>query len=329
MYEHMRNKFALKLQTCFDSGQIGVICGILDEVVTDYNIIEKSTELTLYEDTIPEIVKIYIASKKLEGASDGTIKLYSNRLKLFFETIHKRPEEVTANDVRLFLATFKMQRKVSDRTLDKVRQILHNFFLWATDEEYIGKNPCHTVKNIKYEVKPRHSLTRFQLERLRRECRTKREIAIVDIMYSTGCRVTEISNMKKSDIDVESKSVHIIGKGQKHNTVYLNTNAILSITEYLNERTDDSEYLIVTEKNPHSKVNSSGIECIFRRLSERVGFKVTPHVLRHTTATLSLQSGMPMPQVQKMLGHANISTTQIYAETSQEDVRISHERFVV
>ena len=328
MYEHLRNEFISALSVNFNSRDVTLICGMLDRISANYDFLKKSTDLMVVDD-FPEMVKYYLASKKLEGVSDNTIRLYSNRLRLFFETVQKRPEDVTSNDIRVFLAVFKAQRGVSDRTLDKVRQILNGFFLWANAEEYIDKNPCHTINEIKYEVKPRQALTRFQLERLRRACKTKREIAIVDILYSTGCRVSELSRMKISDIDNETKSIQIIGKGSKHNTVYLNTNAILSISEYLDSRNDDSEYLIVTANSSHEQIQPSGIEKLFRELSERVGFKVTPHVIRHTTATLSLQSGMPMTQVQKLLGHSNITTTQIYAETSQEDVRISHQRFVV
>ena len=178
-------------------------------------------------------------------------------------------------------------------------------------------------------MKPRRALTRFQLEKLRRACRTKRDIAIVDVLYSTGCRVSELANMRLSDVDFNEKSVKIVGKGGKHNTVYLNTNAQLSLEEYLRSRDDDSDYLFVSERKPHGQINKRTVEHVFAILSQEINFHVTPHVIRHTTATLGLQSGMKITEVQRMLGHSSVNTTQIYAETSQEDVRTAHLKYVV
>ena len=329
MYEHMRNAFALELSKIYKVRDIDSILAMLDKTARDYDISEKSTALMVLDDLFPPIAKTYLAVKGLEGLSPASISNYRTILRIFFEAIEKQPQDVSANDIRLFLAEHKARNKVSDRTLDKYRQILNAFFAWATDEEYLQKNPCRNIKEIKYEIKPRRSLTRKQLELLRRACETKRDIAILDVMYSTGCRVAEIANMRKSDIDFSDKSVHIIGKGSKHNVVYLNVNAQLSLETYLQSRADNSDYLFVRERRPFDKVQTRTIEAMFARLSQIVGFDVSPHVIRHTTATLSLQSGMKITEVQSMLGHSSVATTQIYAETSQEDVKHAHEKYVV
>ena len=329
MYEHMRNAFAAELAKVFKNADIDIILANLDRVAVNYDVTEKTTALTVWEDSFPQIAKTYIAVKSLEGLSELTLRNYTCRLREFFDSVGKQPQDVTANDVRMFLVKHKAQNKVSDRTLDKIRQVLKTFFTWAVDEEYLTKNPCRNIKEIKFEITPRLALTRLQLEQLRRACRTKREKTIVDVLYSTGCRVSELVGMKKSHIDVENRTIHIVGKGRKHNDVYLNSNAILSLDDYLAERQDDSEYLFVSERKPHDKLESRAIQKIFTQLSKVVGFKVTPHIMRHTMATLAVQSGMQITEVQDALGHASVATTQIYAEILKDDVRRSHLKYVV
>ena len=329
MYEHLRNELLLDLEQKFKRSDIDQIMTALDKVAANYTITEQVTALTVLDDEIPKVVKLYLSSKKLEGASDPTIKLYSNRLRIFFEHVRRIPQEICTNEIRLFLAEYQIKRGISDRSLDKYRQILNGFFDWCLNEEYISKNPCKTIKEIKWTAEPRHSLTRMQLEQVRRACATKRDLAIVDVLYSTGCRVSELVNMKFEDMDADKGSIKIIGKGKKHNTVYLNDSAKLSLEDYLKERKGDSEYLFASEYRPYNKISARSVEQMFRDMAKKLNIKLTPHILRHTSATLALQSGMPITQVQKMLGHASVNTTQIYAETSQEDVAESHRRYVI
>lgn len=327
MYEHLRNEFMHRLSGIYGGADIDKITRILDSVATEYDIQEKSTALVVYENKFPKLAEIYLQSKRLEGLAERSETLYRGRLKIFFETIQLKPEEVTANDIRCFLVSYKKQTGLKDISLDKFRQIINGFYEWCVNEEYINKNPCKNIKEIKYEVIPRKSLTRMELETLRRACSTPRELAIVDVLYSTGCRVSELVNMKKSDINPEDKSIHIIGKGSKHNTCYFNTNAQISLEEYMKTREDNSDYLFVGRHK--DKLSAKAIQDIFRKLKEKTHLEVTPHIMRHTSATLALQSGMPLTQVQKMLGHASSNTTLIYAETLQDDVKNSHIKYVV
>jgi site-specific recombinase XerD len=327
MYEHLRNDFLSKLMLNYKGEDVNFIGSLLDKVASDYDITEKTTALAVIESE-PKLIRLYLASKKLEGISDNTLNLYSNRLRIFFETVYKQPQDIQTNDIRMFLVQYQMQTKVSDRTLDKIRQILNCFFEWCKNEEYISKNPCKNIKEIKYEVEPRHSLTRYQLEQVRRLCKTKRDLAIVDMLYSTGCRVTELINIKFSDIDTTDNSIQIIGKGRKHNTVYLNDTALISLQDYIDtERKGESEYLFVSHYSPYNQITSRTVQHMFKNMC--VDFKLTPHIIRHTSATLALQSGMSITQVQKMLGHSSVNTTQIYAETSQEEIALAHKRYVI
>ena len=329
MYEHMRNCFLLELTPQFDNDVIERILRALDKAATNYDITPKVTALAVIDDKKYELARYYLAAKKLEGLSDHTILQYGTLLRLFFDQMEKDPKDICVNDVRMFLAQYQMQRNLSDRTLDKYRQVLNGFFDWAVNEEYIIKNPCKNIKGFKYEIKPRRALTRLQLERIRRSCKTKRDLAIVDTLYSTGCRVSELVNMKMSDVDFQNGTVEIIGKGRKHNTVYLNDNARLSLDDYLQTRKGSSEYLFARDRKPYDKMSARTVEHIFAELGKIFNMKLSPHIIRHTSATLALQGGMTITQVQKMLGHVSVNTTQIYAETSQEDVAAAHRRYVV
>lgn len=328
MYEHLRNDYAMKLSMIFSPADVNLICGILDGVAVDYEVSEKSTALMVYEDRFPRLAEIYLQAKRLEGVSKNTEKLYRNRLRIFFDHVQMSPDEIKTNDIRCFLAGYQRQTGISDRTLDKDRQIINGFFAWCVDEEYLVKNPCKNIKEIKYEVKPRRALTRMQLETMRRACQNERETAIVDTLYSTGCRVSELANMRLSDINTEDKSVRIKGKGSKYNICYFNIDAQLSLDDYIKTREDQSDYLFVG-KRTQTRLSPNSIERIVKQIAERVELNVTPHVIRHTTATLALQSGMQLTQVQKMLGHSSPDTTLIYAEVLQDDIKNAHLKFVV
>ena len=331
MYEHFRNAFLLELMCKYNTNDINYISNILDKVSSNYTILEKETALMVIDDNITRVVKMYLASKKLGGLANSTLKNYSNQLKIFFDTVQKEPQNITANDIRMFLFQYQLQTGIGNRTLDKHRDRLNCFFQWCVDNEYITKNPCKNVNKIRYEEKQRHALTRLQLEQIRRLCKTKRDLAIVDVLFSTACRVSELANMKFSDINTTNNSIHIIGKGRKHNTVYLNTNAILSLQDYIeNERKGKSEYIFVTQRYPYEQVSVRTIQRLFDIIEDEINLTLSPHIIRHTTATLASKNGMPIEQIQKMLGHSNVATTQkIYVETSQEEVAISHERYVI
>ena len=327
MYEHLRNDLLSELSSNIDSEILDYFMATLDKVVANYTISRKETSLAVVDDETTKLVKIYLASKKLEGCSDNTIKFYAGRLKIFFNTIQHKPDEIQPSEIRVFLAQYQLQNGVSNRTLDKFREVINGFFAWCVNEDYLIKNPCKNTKRIKYEVVPRTSLTRYQLENLRRECKTKRELAIVDVLYSTGVRVSELINMKFSDIN--NDTIHIVGKGKKHNTVYLNANAKLSLEEYIKVRKGNSDYIFVQNKKPYDKLSKRTVERILKRVGNELGYKVHPHTIRHTTATIAIENGMPITQVQKMLGHSSINTTQIYVDVSQADIAEAHKKYVI
>lgn len=210
--------------------------------------------------------------------------------------------------------------------------MISGFFQWAQDEEYIQKNPAKSINQIKYESKPRQALSQIELEYIRRSCKTLRESAMIEVLYSTGCRVSELSGLKISDVDFTEKKVHLFGKGKKHRFSYLNAKAEVALKEYLESRKDSCEYLFVTERKPIKNLNKEAIEKIVRNISKRTfgeEKKVTPHIFRHTTATTAMKNGMPIQSIQLMLGHSKIDTTMIYAHTDESMVKYEHEKSVI
>lgn len=333
-YEQFKNRFLTELDNfecdipleCY-----GLICEALDKAAYHYEIKLKETSLSVITDPIPQLVKTYIVVKKIEGLSDGTLANYMNILRMFFLWVRKQPEEVTANDIRMFIYDYQQRRNISDITMDKYREMIVWFFGWAHSEEYIPKNPGRAVKAIKCEVKERQALTQLELEYLRLACKTKRERAMLEFLYSTGCRVSELSIVKKDDIDWKSGAVHLFGKGKKHRTSFINAKCEVALKEYLKTREDDCEYLFITERKPARQMTKGAIEKMIRELAERsdVTKHVTPHILRHTTATQAVNNGMAIEDVSKLLGHSNVATTMIYAKVSKENVHNQHSKCII
>lgn len=332
MYERFRNDFLLELASSNVSNTTQIL-QVLDKVSTKYDIKLKETSLSVVVDELPELVKIYLVCKKIQGLSDATITNYKIVLQLFFYYVNKQPQTVTTNDIRIFLYKYQKEKEISFRTLDKYKEYITRFFTWAYEDGYIEANPAKNVAPIKYEEKPREFLTQLELEYLRMTCQSIKEKAIIEFLYSTGCRVSELSNVKKDDINWNEKSVHLFGKGKKHRTSFINAKAEVVLLQYLNDRDDDCEYLFVSSRKPYRRMHKEGIEKIVRNISARAstltGKHITPHVLRHTTATIALRSGMPITDISKLLGHEKIETTMIYAKSSIEDVQAGHKKYIV
>lgn len=333
-YEQFKNRFLVEIENAnigISNEHLEILSSCLDRAAYNYDISFKETSLSVNTEPIPMLVKTYIVVKKTEGLSNGTLKNYAIILKAFFLWVRKQPEEVTANDIRMFIYDYKQFRNVSDRTLDKYREMICWFFHWAHTEEYISKNPARSIKAIKYESKERQALTQLELEYLRSACETPRDRAILEFLYSTGCRVSELIGVKKSDVNWNDNTVHLFGKGKKHRTSYLNAKAVVAVKDYLKTRTDQNEYLFVSERQPHDCITKSSVESVMRTISSRsgIGKRVTPHVIRHTTATQAVNSGMPIEDISKLLGHASVATTMIYAKSHSSKVQSEHARYIV
>ena len=330
-FETFRSDFASRLSHVVqDPDLLQSILRCLDETSTGYDVRRACTDL-IVSDGLPEDVKLYLASKSIENLAKGTLDNYLGRLRRFFAAVRKEPGNVTASDVRLYLAWYKKTYAVKDNTLEGIRIDLNSFFDWCVDEDRIRKNPLRHVNPIRCNDPERLPMTALELETVRSACKDLREKAIVDVLFSTAARVSEFCAMDISDVDFVEHTVHIrCGKGGKGRTTFLNAEAEVSLKAYLAARKDDNPALFVSDRAPHGRASKRSIENAVNRIVSRcnLSVKVTPHIFRHTAASLALQRGMPINQVQQWLGHAKIQTTLRYAKTLNFDVKIAHQKFV-
>ena len=326
-YENFRTVLAVNLCSMIhDSDQLAAVMQMVDVTMQDYEISRKPVEI-IPATGIPEVVRYFLASKAIAHLSQGTIKQYNYKLLHFFSHVNKPYTDIQANDIRVYLYAYKAERNASDRYLDNIRIVLNTFFCWLVDNEYLSRNPCAKVDKIKYQEKRRQPLSTLNLENLRISCENIREKALIDFLYSTGCRVSECADILLSDINWENNSVLIRhGKGDKQRTVYFNDESKVTLREYIKSRGDITPALWVSIKAPHQQLQAHALEDIVRKVGKRAGIRAYPHKLRHTFATIGLRNGMTVDQLQALLGHANLQTTMIYADQDKALLHMEHKR---
>ncbi|NLE26499.1 MAG: tyrosine-type recombinase/integrase [Clostridiaceae bacterium] len=302
---------------------------VLDEELYHVTIASECTDLVVTEN-MPGKVMLFLAAKKLDGMSIHTIKNYSFILRRFCNVLHKDIEQITSMDIRMFLA-LRSKEGLKNSSMAATIAALKSFFSWLENEEYITKSPMRKIKNIKVEKRLRKALTREELEMLRDVAKDLRDKAMLELFYSTGCRLDEIQKLNISDIDWANNQVRVIGKGNKERIVFLNARARIHLKKYLKTRKDTQPYLFVSERAPHNQLGRRAIEKTFEKLGIKAGINrdVYPHLIRHTTATHMLQGGATLEEVQAYLGHDSPATTQIYAQIDNNAVKQSHLKHVV
>lgn len=300
----------------------------MEEIIERYTITLK-TQQQLEEDLLSNI-RLYISSKRLEGLSELTLNDYYRELVTFEYTVQKPTVNITTADIRNYLA---LNESNMASTTGKKLSVIKSFFVWLVDEEIILKNPAARIKQMKQPKRLPKALTAIELEQLREACGSLRERAIVEVMYSTGCRLSEISNMKRKAINWSNSSLKVIGKGDKERVVYINPKARYHLERYLEEceeSENECEYLFSTERRPCRQLQNKSIQDIISKISSRttIDKKVTPHVFRHTMATLAMENGIELGDLQQLLGHESANTTLRYASVSEERKYNAHKRFV-
>lgn len=296
-------------------------------ILGDYEVSKRCTELVEYDDTNTRILKTYCANLIVEGKSKHTIYRYKRLLDRFLEEIWKPVTEISVYDVRYFLACEK-ERGLSERTLENERSYISSFFSWCSTEEIIPKNPCATLKPFKVPEKELKAFSPVDMDALRHSCVNLKERAIVEMLVSSGVRVTELSNMNVSDVDFDSMTVKVRhGKGGKDRTTYISEVAKLHIQRYLFNRAEDGEALFYNKD--HERLQSGGIRRIVDVLGKRAGVDhVHPHRFRRTLATSLAAKGMPIQEIQSLLGHSNINTTMRYICMDDRQVRASYQKHI-
>lgn len=353
----MRQELIEKIVFCLQTQDVEVadIRDRLTIILNDYEVTTRETALTVRnEDKNRYYLRKFLIAKTVSGRTERTIKYYEKVIANILEKINKTADEITTDDIRYYLAIRERRDGVTKTTANNELRCLKSFYMYLQTEEEIEKNPCLKIEQIKTKKVKRPAFTEMEVEKIRAACETTREVAIVEILLSTGCRVTELTQMKINELKQDSIIVH--GKGEKDRTVYLNAKAVMALEKYLKERKDTNPYIFCkgiktvgapVKKGENQKVlkewykypekvekdghqDKSAIENVVRKIGKRAGVKkVHPHRFRRTCATFALRRGMPIEQVSKMLGHENISTTQIYLDLTEEELQQAHKKYVV
>lgn len=294
-----------------------------------YNITLKETDEAKHIRENNELLQAFISAKKIEGCSEKTLHYYLSSIERLFMDIHKLINEITTNDIRCFLAKYQERRNLSKVTIDNLRRIFSSFFSWLEDEDYIAKSPVRRIHKVRTDSLVKEVLSDENLEILRDNCLEIRDLAIIDLLASTGMRVGELVKMNRTDIDFQERQCVVFGKGNKEREVYFNARTKIHLKQYLDSRTDNYPALFVSLTRPNTRLTISGVEVRLRNLGKKVHItKVHPHKFRRTLATMAIDKGMPIEQVQKLLGHVKIDTTLHYAMVNQTNVKMAHRKFI-
>lgn len=327
-----------------------VICNItkdMEDSLTDYQLNKLKESLIINFEKVEFIIKTdelkhqeelnenksmidsFISSKQVEGCSERTIKYYREIIENFVNGFDNSIKQISTNEIRNYLSNYKENSCCGSTTIDNIRRVLSSFFSWLEDEDYIVKSPVRRIHKIKTAVVVKEVLTDENLERLRDECENIRDLSLIELLISTGMRVGELVNLNINSLNFEDRSCIVLGKGNKERKVYFDAKTKLHLKEYIAKRNDSNEALFVSMKEPHQRLSISGIELIVRTLGMNSNInKVHPHKFRRTLATMAIDKGMPVEQVQKLLGHVKIETTMHYALVNQSNVKISHRRYI-
>ena len=296
-----------------------------------YEINIKTDEMRLVEENEinHRLVNSFISSKKVEGCSERTTKYYEETIIRFIDDSNKFIKNIETDDIRIYLSHYKEKSNCGSTTIDNIRRILSSFFSWLEDEDYIVKSPVRRIHKIKTAQLVKDTLSDENIEQLRDNCENIRDLSLIELLISTGMRVGEIVNINKKDINFEDRSCVVLGKGNKQREVYFDAKTKIHLLEYLGKRDDDNEALFVSLRKPYQRLSISGIELIVRNLGIDSNIaNVHPHKFRRTLATMAIDKGMPVEQVQKLLGHVKIETTMHYAMVNQNNVKISHRKYI-
>ena len=309
--------------------QLAKLNGVLLKTISKYTVSmgeQQAPSLATSNDTL---LKAFLSAKQVEGCSQPTIRYYRNTIKQLADNMPKRFTDYTTEDIRAYLAVFQQKHNASKVTVDNVRRIFSSFFSWLEEEDFILKNPVRRIHKVKTGTQVREVLSDESLESIRDTCTRSRDLAMVDLLASTGMRVGELVKLNREDINFTERECVVFGKGNKQRIVYFNARAKIHLQQYLNERSDQNEALFVSLNNPQKRLQISGVEVRLRKIGREANVpRVHPHKFRRTLATMAIDKGMPVEQVQKLLGHVKIDTTMHYAMVSQNNVKLSHRRFI-
>lgn len=290
------------------------------EIVESYNV---------QEDTNEDLLENFLSAKRIEGCSEKSLVYYRNTIQAMRDKVEKPVREIETDDLREYLTGYQKEKNSSRVTIDNIRRILSSFFSWLEDEDYIIKSPVRRIHRVKSATTIKETYSDENLETMRDSCTELRDLALIDILASTGMRIGELVLLNRKDINFEERECVVFGKGSKERMVYFDARTKIHLQEYLNSRTDGNPALFVSLKAPYDRMKIGGIEARLRGIGRYLGIeKVHPHKFRRTLATMAIDKGMPIEQLQQLLGHKRIDTTLQYAMVKQSNVKIAHRKYI-
>lgn len=329
MKESIIQSVVMKMQRELDYRQMTLLKEVMSDVLQNVEIIEVARNSKNREQANKDLLDSFVSAKKIEGCSDKTLVYYRSTIEHLFESVDVMACHIETTDIRQYLFDYQEKNGSSKVTIDNMRRIFSSFFAWLEDEDYIAKSPVRRIHKVKTDALVKEALTDEQLELLRDNCTEKRDLAIIDLLASTGIRVGELVKLNRSDIDYHERQCIVFGKGGKERMVYFNARTKLHLQNYLKERSDDEDALFVSLSSPHTRLTISGVESRIKNLGNRLNMpKIHPHKFRRTMATMAIDKGMPIEQVQKLLGHVRIDTTLRYAIVNQTNVKLAHKKYL-
>lgn len=331
---HMKQKMIAEIlqgmQRHLDNAEMLLLREILESSFMKVDIIE--SEPICLTDELEENqheLDLFIAAKQTEGCSEKSLRYYRTTIDTMLETVGKPIKHIDTDDLRSYLMDYQSRKNSSKVTIDNIRRILSSFFAWLEDEDYILKSPVRRIHKVKSVVAVKETYSDEDLELMRDNCDELRDLAIIDMLASTGMRIGEMVLLNREDINFLERECVVFGKGSKERVVYFDARTKIHLQNYLQSRNDDNNALFVSLKNPHTRMTIGGIESRLRKMGKKLHIdKVHPHKFRRTLATMAIDKGMPIEQLQRLLGHQRVDTTLQYAMVKQSNVKLAHKKYV-
>ncbi len=326
MKEVIINDVLQAMLPVLDNGQLKMLQDALNNALNGVQMVERKEENVQQNE---EILEKFIAAKRIEGCSEKSLLYYRNTITIMLQKIDKQIGRIVTDDLREYLTNYQVENGISRVTIDNIRRILSSFFSWLEDENYILKSPVRRIHKVKATLCVKDTYSDEELELMRDSCENLRDLAIIDMLISTGMRVGEMVLLNRQDIDFVERECIVLGKGDKERTVYFDARTKIHLQNYLTSRSDNNEALFVSERKPHNRLLIGGVETMIRNLGQKVNVsKAHPHKFRRTLATGAIDRGMPIEQLQQLLGHKRIDTTLMYAMVKQSNVKMAHRKYI-
>ncbi|WP_455105177.1 site-specific tyrosine recombinase/integron integrase [Peptostreptococcus sp.] len=326
MKQNLINNVVQGMLPYLNNGQIEKLQEVLHFALFNYQVMQ---DKEYEENSEQNLLELFLSAKRIEGCSEKSLKYYKTTIETMLFQLQKDVKQIVTDDIRTYLTEYQNRKHSSRVTIDNIRRILSSFFSWLEDEDYILKSPVRRIHKVKTGTSVKETYSDEALELMRYSCTELRDLAMIDMFASTGMRVGEMVLLNREDINFNERECVVLGKGDKERIVYFDARTKIHLQNYLQSRKDNNPALFVSLQLPHNRMKIGGIEVRLRNLGNRLGLaKVHPHKFRRTLATMAIDKGMPIEQLQQLLGHRRIDTTLQYAMVKQSNVKIAHRKYI-